>query len=142
MKTCGICKEEKEASSFGKRAASNDGLAAKCKLCQKVYDKARDSQHHRIEARAIYAQTEEGKLAGNKAKSKYRNKNPVKAKAHAQVARAIRGGKLFKESCQICGSNDGIHAHHNDYAKPLNIRWLCSEHHNQWHTENGEGLNG
>lgn len=34
-----------------------------------------------------------------------------------------------------------IHAHHDDYAKPLEVRLLCRRHHNEWHREHGSGLN-
>jgi len=25
------------------------------------------------------------------------------------------------------------HAHHDDYGLPLKVRWLCRNHHTQWH---------
>ena len=42
--------------------------------------------------------------------------------------------------CEICGK-EKTHAHHDDYDKPLNVRWLCAEHHRQWHAKYGEALN-
>ena len=142
MKYCGSCETEKDISEFGKRAASKDGLAFKCKSCQRVYDKARSKDESRRLAREIYAQTEEGKIAGNKAKAAYRDRNPAKSKAHAVVSRQIRAGNLFSEPCETCGETSNVVAHHDDYAKPLNVRWLCPPCHFEWHKENGEGLNG
>jgi hypothetical protein len=26
-----------------------------------------------------------------------------------------------------------IHAHHDNYHEPLNVRWLCTRCHKQWH---------
>lgn len=141
MKYCGSCETDKENNLFGKRKASNDGLSAKCKTCQKVYDKARANDPHREEQRRIYQQTDEGREAGNKAKAKYRKLNPNKYKAHTIVNNAIRSGKLFTEGCESCGADDPTHAHHDDYNKPLNVRWLCPLCHSQWHKENGEGKN-
>lgn len=141
MKYCGTCEQTKEVSEFGKRKASHDGLSPKCKTCQRVYDKARSKDKHRAEQRAIYAQTEMGRLAGNKAKAKYAKNNPKRIKANVVVSNAVRDGKLFREPCEVCGTEDRIHAHHDDYAKPLNVRWLCAEHHKQWHTDNGDALN-
>jgi len=141
MKLCNSCETKKTESDFGKRKASIDGLSPKCKTCMKVYDKARNNQDHRIEARAIYAQTDEGRLTSNKAKAEYRKRNPNKSKAHAKVAREIRKGNLFKNPCEECGSEEHVHAHHDDYAIPLNIRWLCAAHHKQWHAKHGEALN-
>ncbi len=140
MKFCNSCETEKTEDKFGKRDASKDGLSAKCKTCQKVYDKARANDPHREEARRIYAQTDEGRIAGNKAKAEYRKRNPNKSRAHGKVGYAIRSGKLFREPCESC-NKEPTHAHHDDYAKPLNIRWLCDTCHNQWHKVNGEALN-
>jgi len=72
----------------------------------------------------------------------WRKKYPQKYKAQTMVGNAIRGKKLFKQPCETCGESDRVHAHHDDYSKPLNVRWLCAAHHKQWHAENGEGLNG
>ena len=140
MKYCSTCEEKRDESRFHKRAASNDGLAARCKTCQKVYDKARSKDPAREEARRIYAQTEEGKLNSNKAKAEYRKRNPNKTKAHSMAARAIKNSNLFKEPCEVC-SEENVHAHHDDYAKPLNVRWLCSLCHSKWHKKNGPGIN-
>lgn len=141
MKYCGSCETRKDVSLFGKRKASKDGLSHKCKSCQKVYDKSRSKDKYREEQRRIYQQTSEGKLASSKAKAEYRKRNPVKAKAHAIVSRAIRAGKLFSMPCCDCGA-EVAHAHHDDYAKPLNVTWLCAKCHTDWHNENGEGKNG
>jgi len=140
MKHCNSCETDKDESEFGNRKASLDGLAAKCRTCQKVYDKARAKDPAREEARRIYQQTDEGKLLSNKAKANYRKRNPNKYRAHNLVNSAIRRGSLFKEPCEKCGYNE-VHAHHDDYSKPLNIRWLCNTHHRSWHAENGEALN-
>jgi hypothetical protein len=141
MKHCNSCDRNLFNSEFGIRAASKDGLASKCKLCQKIYDKHRANDDHRKMAREIYAQTEEGKIAGNKAKAAYRKRNPIKQRAHEVVSYAIRKGHLFKKPCEVCGTEESIHAHHDDYLEPLNVRWLCCAHHKQWHRDNGEGLN-
>lgn len=29
-----------------------------------------------------------------------------------------------------------INAHHDDYSKPFNVRWLCPQHHREWHKNN------
>ena len=139
-KFCNTCETEKDASEFGKRKASKDGLAAKCKACQKAYDKFRANDPSRKLQRAIYAQSEEGRIACNKAKAEWRKRNPNKYKAHVIVNNAIRDKKLFKEPCCECGKED-THAHHDDYAKPLNIRWLCPACHKKWHAEHGEAKN-
>ena len=156
MKFCTSCNEEKPEEDFHKRAASKDGLSAKCRPCQKIYDKARADDPRRIRARAEYAKTPAGISAGNSAKKawvkrnpeaakeinlRYRIDQPKKTRARQLVAYKIRSGELKREPCEICGSGFSVHAHHDDYDKPLDVRWLCSKHHRQWHVENGPGIN-
>ena len=154
MKYCNTCKTEKENNEFGKRKVSFDGLSAKCKKCQSAYDKSRANNPKRVKAREDYAKTEAGIESGNRAKKKwanenkgkkyqitksYRENNPNKSKAHGKGGYEIKKGGRIKETCE-CGGVD-VHAHHDDYAKPLKVRWLCAKHHSEWHNENGEGLN-
>jgi len=56
-------------------------------------------------------------------------------KAHAEVGRAVRSGRLIKGPCQVCGSTVRIEGHHDDYSKPLEVIWLCRPHHGQRHVE-------
>lgn len=135
MKLCNTCELFKDESKFHKRKESNDGLSAKCKTCQKVYDKLRATAPHRKLAREIYAQTEQGRLAGNKSKAAYAKRNPEKIKAHSKVLYHIRAGNLVPQPCEQCGTENNIHAHHDDYSKPLNVRWLCVVHHKQYHAK-------
>lgn len=141
-KTCTRCNKVKDFSLFQKRAASKDGMTASCKECLSIYDKTRANLPHRVKARAEYQKTEAGMESSAKAKKRYIEKNPIKRAAHMITGSAIRKGDLIKKPCEVCGSIDDIHARHNDYHKPLEVRWLCSTHHNEWHKENGEGLNG
>lgn len=65
---------------------------------------------------------------------------------HAQnmVEYAIRQGVLVRPSqCEQCGDSgtmkDGrtrIQAHHCDYNKPLEVKWLCQKCHHIWHQTN------
>lgn len=50
----------------------------------------------------------------------------------AQVHRAIRVGTLVRKPCEVCGAAK-TDAHHDDYSKPLAVRWLCRRHHQQHH---------
>ena len=140
-KLCNSCGNTKSISEFGKRTASKDGLSPKCKLCASHYDKKRANLPHRVKARNSYQMTKSYTDSHNKAAEKYRRKYPLKYKAHNMANNAIRDGKLFREPCEVCESTDNIHAHHDDYLKPLNIRWLCASCHSKWHSINGEAKN-
>ena len=126
MKTCNTCGKDKQEDEFHKRAASRDGLAAKCKMCQKEYDKKRANLPHRVKARKEYMNTEAGKISHIRATKKWQSKNTRKRKAHIAVGNAIRDGKLIKPRyCELCDCELNLEAHHDDYDKPLDVRWLC-----------------
>lgn len=57
--------------------------------------------------------------------------------AHHRVAAAIARGQLTRQPCehddQDCAGP--VQAHHEDYAKPLDVQWLCDEHHRATHAQ-------
>lgn len=61
-------------------------------------------------------------------------------KVQQKFRRALKSGLAAKSGCQICGSEKS-EAHHDDYAAPLAVRWLCRAHHLQHHVKFGPGLN-
>lgn len=44
----------------------------------------------------------------------------------------VKRGKVVKKPCEVCG-NPKVRGHHEDYDKPLEVRWLCFEHHHELH---------
>lgn len=50
-----------------------------------------------------------------------------------QVIRALKYGIIKKQPCETCGATYSIHAHHDDYSQPLNVRWLCNSCHKRLH---------
>ncbi len=63
---------------------------------------------------------------------KWRAANPQAVRAHWIVQEAMRQGKLERQPCEECGEAK-THAHHDDYAKPLAVRWLCPACHRRHH---------
>lgn len=68
----------------------------------------------------------------------------------AKVQAAVKSGRLVKQPCEVCGelpawtgepSKPGAYAtvvaHHDDYSKPLDVRWLCRWHHAEHHRLQG-----
>jgi len=43
----------------------------------------------------------------------------------------LRDKKIARPGCEICGSK--AQAHHHDYNKPLDVKWLCFKHHLEVH---------
>jgi len=104
------------------------------------YEKQRANLPHRVEARRRYQKTEGGKKARRKASRRYVERNQSKRAAHVITGNAIRDGRLEKRPCEVCGAKH-VHAYHDDYAKPLEVRWLFPKHHQEWHDRHGEGKN-
>lgn len=142
LKCCRICGKPKQLEDFPKTKKSLDGRDTQCKSCKnsgsrKHYDlnSARIKEQQRI----YYANNKDVR---SKSVTEYQHQQPNKVKAHRAVNDAIRYGKLKSLPCQNCGLTVGIRAHHDDYLKPLEVRWLCPKHHAEWHRLNGEALNG
>ena len=56
----------------------------------------------------------------------------VKARVRRHTRLCIKRGKLVREPCKVCGT-ELVEAHHKDYAKPLDVVWLCRPHHLKTH---------
>ncbi len=153
MKTCKQCDQTKPLDDFYAAPCNLDGKSGKCKECIKA--NARANRAANIEYYREYDRKRGGgrwsqeylnsmayKESCKKSNQKYRASNPAKYQAHTMVGNAVRDGRLEKlNECEGCGSRVNIHGHHDDYAKPLEVRWLCAACHKQWHVENGEALN-
>ncbi len=61
------------------------------------------------------------------------------AAAHSAVRRALVAGTLIRPAtCERCdevptGHWPILHAHHDNYARPLQVRWLCRSCHKSGH---------
>ena len=59
-----------------------------------------------------------------------------KVRAHNLVSQAKRKGLLIKPTeCSDCGSSNMIEGHHEDYALPLDVIWLCRKCHKGFHAK-------
>lgn len=92
---------------------------------KKIYREAHRQEHREENLRSYYKNKE--KIMKNR-REKYNN-------AGRLVNIAIKRGKLVKKPCEICGA-EKAEAHHDDYNKPLEVRWLCKKHHTEWHRNN------
>lgn len=63
---------------------------------------------------------------------KWNANNRDKVRAHGIVRNALLKGEIRRGKCEICGSLR-TDAHHDRYDRPLEIRWLCRQHHQQHH---------
>lgn len=90
-----------------------------CKIC---YNK-RYHKDHPKDPKAV-----------RKAVKKYRKCHPKQVRAWMMVKIRVRYGTISKPKlCPKCGIEAVLHAHHNDYGKPLEIEWLCRDCHKNHH---------
>lgn len=73
----------------------------------------------------------------------FRTGNEYDKRVHSIVAKAISRKRVVPLACERCGREPSydsgrcsVHAHHDDYNKPLEIRWLCADCHRLWHAHN------
>ncbi len=134
MKTCRRCQKQFPHDQFYAHKKMADGHLNFCKPCVRArvgehrannldaireYDRARFSDPQR--RAATYARH---KL--------WAQRNPEKNAAHTAVGNAVRDGRLIRAPCQKCGSHRS-EAHHEDYSRPLSVRWLCKLCHEAVH---------
>lgn len=68
-------------------------------------------------------------------KDAWRKREDIYGRAHYLVNQAVKTGRLIPaERCEHCGEAYGrMQAHHDDYSKPLDVRWLCVICHKRTH---------
>lgn len=74
----------------------------------------------------------------------YRGGAKSSSRVHNITEIALEKGILIRKiKCDQCGDipvfangRTGIEAHHDDYNKPLSVRWLCKKCHFEWHKNN------
>lgn len=86
-----------------------------------------------ISPEPVSAENAAAKLTSETRQADWRRTNPKKYAAHLAVQRALSQGKLKKRPCEVCGKLR-VDAHHDDYDRPLSVRWLCRSHHNLLHS--------
>jgi len=140
MKKCFKCGEQKPLADFYKHPMMGDGRLGKCKTCSK-----RDVRANRKKKIDYYREYDRarGNRQSREYRQEYQKKYPIKASARAAVGYAISRGEINRPTrCEKCGCECALHGHHDDYSKPLDVRWLCPACHFDWHKKNGPGLNG
>lgn len=135
---CGECRRCKH------RAYMRAWYQRKTEEERRAWVARRDPEKVRAADRARFQRDHAKRMAANRAylhahpevaaaiSRRHRERYPDRYRARTAVNNAVRDGRLTREPCEACGA-EPAHAHHADYARPLDVRWLCRAHHAEVH---------
>jgi len=129
-KVCFKCEAELPIVNFYKHPRMADGHLNKCKACAR-YD-VRQNRKVRVEYYREYDCVRSKTTERIEAIKKLARKDDVKRLARIALRNAVARGKVKRLPCEQCGKTPAD-AHHPDYAKPLDVVWLCRQHHMDLH---------
>jgi hypothetical protein len=134
VKQCFRCGEVKPLSEYYRHPRMQDGHLGKCKACTRA--DVRANRRKRRDHYAAYERERNQQFVRRVLRLRYQRRTMVrhreKAAARSAVARAVRRGRLVRRPCEVCGDTK-TDAHHVDYARPLDVQWLCRRHHADAH---------
>lgn len=145
MKKCSLCKTEKALSRFEKDNRKPSGYGSRCRTCRQNHNNPAWQQayreHNREAERTRRRRNRKANATVETMKDKMRY-GTEKVKARAAIRNAVQAGKVIKpHACEGCGDTlHLLHAHHEDYAKPFDVQWLCSICHGLVHRKNKGSL--
>jgi hypothetical protein len=110
---CSKCQTFKHESLFHKDSGRTNGFDSTCKECRKKY---RNKEKYYLKSK------------------RHIDKFPMKQKARLNLKIAIDKGLIVRPGkCSNCNETTKIQAHHEDYNKPLEVKWLCVNCHKNAH---------
>lgn len=129
-KLCLACKRAYDASWRARRKSEGRPVRIKPKPRSREYEVAYEAK---------YYQRADVKARRAKNMRDYTKRPDLRPRHEARwrARRAIKSGRLKPLPCEICGANE-VHAHHDDYSRPLDVRWLCPTHHREHHAAQTE----
>lgn len=137
---CGTCEVYKPATEFYEDGKTASGVASVCKPCHiQGTIRTRDPENARQNnadymQRARQASPEKFRARDRVSGKKKRALSPEKVAARQAVNNAVKRGDLVKPKvCESCRKEKRLTGHHDDYTKPLVVRWLCYGCHGKEH---------
>ncbi len=126
-KICRGCNVEQSITQFYVHKMMKDNRLNYCKSCVKKRVKKRYYEKHDeiVEYERKRSLLPERKRKASVYQQTRRKRYPQKDKARQLLNDAVRDGKITKQPCYLCGSTNKIEAHHHDYSKPLDVKWVC-----------------
>ncbi|PTL55773.1 hypothetical protein C7Y72_19280 [Paraconexibacter algicola] len=124
------------------------GSCGECKRCKRAaYMRSWYATKTPEQRRAMVANRDPEKVAAQAAKrgrAKRAGNESVEQRtkrlARKAVWQAVRDGRLVPQPCERSGDecSGRIEAHHDDYGRRFDVRWLCQKHHREHHNNHGQ----
>lgn len=122
---CGPCRRDRNTDYRAARKAAGNPVVS-----------GRMSREYHRSYEKTYFKDPENRERRNSLMRSYRKAHGTREhhRARRLVRSAIESGRLNRQACEVCGASK-VHAHHDDYSKPLAVRWLCPTHHYEHHAK-------
>lgn len=116
------------SDAFYRNRSQRDGLSLYCRRCTVEEQRRRTPQ---IVANTRRYRAADPSRAVREA-ARWRAAHPDAAKAYRAVHWALKTGTLVRPAhCGACAQDCKPDAHHADYARPLDVEWLCRRCHGE-----------
>jgi len=155
FKRCGKCGLTKPLGEFYEDSrGGRHGRGSRCKPCVslavKYWAEANPARRKEIEDRWRDANPErkrelarrwsaENAEAVRRSHERSLERFPERRQARVALGHAVESGRIVKPACcEECGAPTEsrlLHAHHEDYSKPLEVEWLCVGCHTARHRD-------
>lgn len=150
-KLCTHCQCVKPVSEFSRATRNRDGLYVHCKACKAAANRAwraanpekckahreaweaseAGQAYRRIQVKPPRSKSGKRYTTSRESRQAYLARNIQKRRAWRVLGRAVREGRISPwPVCAVptCAISE-TEAHHPDYSRPLDVVWLCREHH-------------
>jgi hypothetical protein len=142
-RVCSVCSIDKPLDDFEKRKNGSHGRSWRCKTCSSrksaIYYRA-NLETRRNAKRKASMNREPGfysryqRLSWDEECERYgHDRRTAKTKVRLAVAKGILVKPTVCEECEKDTPSRHLHGHHDDYSKPLEVRWLCKACHARHH---------
>lgn len=131
---CSKCKQWLPETTFFSNKGSYNHLSSQCKKCHyETCIKTKDPDNARRisrECQRRFRQTNPEKYRERRRLQSLNEPKNERTKARQKLNNAVISGRIIRPTnCSQCGKLRKITAHHDDYSKPFEVRWLCLECH-------------
>ena len=132
FKNCPVCKEEKRLEEFHTCNQNKDNRQWACRSCISTLQGTDYRDSHRRASKAYYHRNKQA--IRDKIANRYHVDPEFRREvgARRKLAYHVSKGHIEKEPCVVCGNTVSA-GHHDDYSLALDVTWLCTQHHKQFH---------